>query len=94
MLNENEVKAALKNFLVETLGVEAELITDDVFLFGDGDIGLGSIDALEIIAFADSEYGVSMTGVAREVFATVNSITAFIMGNYGLNQETAADKID
>ncbi len=87
MLNENDVKTALKNFLVETLGVEEELITDDVFLFGDGDIGLGSIDALEIIAFADSEYGISMTGVPRETFATVNSITAFIMENYEKNQE-------
>lgn len=86
MLNENEVKEALKKFFVETLGIEAELITNDAFLFGEGDIGLGSIDALEIIAFADSEYGVSMAGVEREVFATINSIAAFIVDNYGVNQ--------
>ncbi len=87
MINENEVKAELKKFLVETLGIDENALTDDVILFGDGEIGLGSIDALEIIAFADSEYGVSMVGIARENFATVNAITAFIVANYAKDEE-------
>ena len=81
MLNENEVKEALKNFISETLGIEKELLKDDVLLFGDGEIGLGSIDGLEIIAFADGEYGVDMTGIPRENFATINSIVAYIVGH-------------
>ncbi len=81
MLNENEVKEALKDFIGETLGIDRELLKDDVLLFGDGEIGLGSIDGLEIIAFADGEYGVDMTGIPRENFATINSITAYIVNH-------------
>ena len=37
MINENEVKAELKKFLVETLGIDENALTDDVILFGDGE---------------------------------------------------------
>ena len=88
MNREEEIKNKLKAFLIETLEIDENLLTDDALLFGDSEIGLGSIDGLEIIAFADSEYGVEMTGIPREHFATVNAIAAYIASN-AENEESA-----
>lgn len=64
----------LRNFLRDELGVEAsERIRPDDALFGD-ETGLGSLDALEIIAYVDSEYDVNMTGQDKERFATMAAI--------------------
>lgn len=80
-MNEQEIKAKLKEFLCSDLGIDAEVLGDDTPLFGDGEIGLDSIDSLEIISFIDGEYGVSMTGVGKEHFQTVSSLAAYIVAN-------------
>lgn len=77
-MNELEIKAKLKTFLCENLGIEAGVLEYDTALFGDGDIGLDSIDSLEIISFVDEEYGVQMTGVGKEHFLNIDSIAAYI----------------
>lgn len=80
-MNENEVKANIKKFLVENLGIDEGVLNYDSPLFGDGDIGLDSIDSLEIISYIDGEYGISMTGVGREHFQTIDSLAAYVVAN-------------
>ncbi|MCD8026438.1 MAG: phosphopantetheine-binding protein [Clostridiales bacterium] len=76
-MNEQEISAKIKELLCNNLGIDAEVLTDDIPLFSDG-IGLDSIDSLEIIAGIDEEFGVSMTGVGKEPFYNVKSLTAYV----------------
>lgn len=78
-MNELEIKAKLKDFLCSTLGIEADVLEYDTQLFGDSVIGLDSIDSLEIISFVDGEYGVQMSGVGKEHFFNIDSITKYIV---------------
>jgi acyl carrier protein len=72
-----EIREKIKELLIDSLGIEAEVLTDDVPLFGDG-IGLDSIDSLEMIAAIDKEFGVSMTGVGKEPFYNVASLAKYV----------------
>ena len=76
MANE-EVKSKLKSFFMSDLGVDGDVLQYDTALFGD-EIGLDSVDSLEIISFVDSTFGVSMTGVAKENFQSIDTIAAYI----------------
>ncbi len=80
-MNELEIKAKLKEFLCENLGIDESVLEYDTPLFGDSEIGLDSIDSLEIIAFVDGEYGVQMAGVGKEHFYSIDSITKYIVEN-------------
>ncbi len=77
----DEMKAGLKKFLCENLGVEEDVLEYDTQLFGDSVIGLDSIDSLEIISYVDSTYGVDMTGVGKEHFFNIDSIAEYIEGH-------------
>ena len=59
-MSTNEIMPKLKDFLCENLGIDADVLEFDTQLFGDGEIGLDSIDSLEIIAYVDDEFGVQM----------------------------------
>ena len=48
-MSTNEIMPKLKDFLCENLGIDADVLEFDTQLFGDGEIGLDSIDSLEII---------------------------------------------
>ena len=61
--------------------VEAEMLTNDVALFSEDGMGLDSIDSLEMIAAIDKEFGVSMTGVGKEHFYNVDSLTKYVAQN-------------
>lgn len=76
-----EIKAGLKTFLCDNLGIDENDLQYDTPLFGDGVIGLDSIDSLEIISYVDGEYGVQMTGVGKEHFKNIDSIAAYIEAN-------------
>ena len=71
------VKEQLKGFVCDNLGVDADVLNYDSELFGD-EIGLDSIDSIEIISFADEAFGVSMNGVAKEHFLSIDTIAAYI----------------
>ena len=73
----NEMKEKLKAFLMSDLGVDGDVLQFDTPLFGE-EIGLDSVDSLEIISFVDSNFGVSMTGVAKENFQSIDTIAAYI----------------
>lgn len=79
-MNEKELAIAenIKGMLSKNLRIPMEDLDFEVPLFGDG-IGLDSVDSLEIIACIDSAYGVEMTGVAKENFYNITSLTKYVV---------------
>ena len=77
-MERTEVAAKIKDMLIENLRIPAELLEDDADLFG-GDIGLDSVDSLEIIAGIDDMFGVNMTGVDKTNFRDINALTNYVM---------------
>lgn len=80
---QREIADKIKNILMENLNLPEDLLSDDAKLFGDGDIGLDSVDSLEIIAGIDEEFGVSMMGMDREHFQTIETLSKFVLDNLG-----------
>ena len=68
--------------LVENLRIPADELEYTSELFGD-DIGLDSIDSIEIIAGIDNLIGVQMTGAARENFQTIETLTKYVEEHMG-----------
>lgn len=77
-----EIAEKIKNMLVENLRIPADELEYTSELFGD-DIGLDSIDSIEIIAGIDNLFGVQMTGAARENFQTIETLTRFVEEHIG-----------
>ena len=77
-----EIAEKIKNMLVENLRIPADELEYDSELFGD-DIGLDSIDSIEIIAGIDNLFGVQMTGAARENFQTIETLTKYVEDHMG-----------
>jgi len=75
-----EIAEKIKAMLVENLRIPADELEYNSELFGD-DIGLDSIDSIEIIAGIDSLFGVQMTGAARENFQTIETLTKYVEEN-------------
>ena len=72
-----EIKQQLKDFIVDELGVDPNELQFDTPLFGEG-IGLDSIDSIEIISFVDETFGVSMNGVDKTSFLSIDTIAAYV----------------
>ena len=81
-MNHEEICAKIKDMLVENLRIPADELEYTSELFGD-DIGLDSIDSIEIIAGIDSLFGVQMTGAARENFQTVETLAKYVETHQG-----------
>ena len=79
-MEKSDVQSKLKDFFMSNLGVDGSVLNYDTPLFGDG-VGLDSVDSLEIISFVDDEYGVSMTGLAKEIFYSIDTIADYIVAN-------------
>lgn len=79
-MNKTEVAAKIKEMLIENLRIPEEILSDDAELFG-GDIGLDSVDSLEIIAGIDDMFGVNMTGVDKENFKDINALADYVVKN-------------
>jgi len=62
------------------LRMEAEEIADDAPLFGDAGLGLDSVDAIELVAGLEQEFGLKFASEdeAREVLVDVNTLSAFL----------------
>ena len=72
----------LKTRIITTLNLErvkASDINEDAPLFGSG-LGLDSIDALELVAMLDQEYGVLIEerAVADRAFVSVRALAEFV----------------
>ena len=77
-----EIAEKIKNMLVENLRIPTDELEYTSELFGD-DIGLDSIDSIEIIAGIDNLFGVQMTGAARENFQTIETLTKYVEEHMG-----------
>ena len=76
-----EFKEHLINYL-NLLDTTPEQINDDEALFG-GDLGLDSIDSVELIVLLDREYGIKIKNPqeGRQILVDVNTIVAYIESN-------------
>ena len=76
-MTKTEIAEKIKNMISENLRIPENMLDDDAELFG-GDIGLDSVDSLEIISGIDDLFGVDMTGVDREHFHTINALASYV----------------
>ena len=76
-MTKTEIAAKIKNMISENLRIPENMLDDDAELFG-GDIGLDSVDCLEIVSGIDDLFGVDMTGVDREHFQTINALASYV----------------
>ena len=76
-MTKTEIAEKIMNMISENLRIPENMLDDDAELFG-GDIGLDSVDSLEIISGIDDLFGVDMTGVDREHFQTINALASYV----------------
>jgi acyl carrier protein len=81
----NSLKPVIKTQIVQYLNlldVKPEDIKDDEPLFG-GDLGLDSIDSLELVVLLEREYGIKITNPAegRKILVDVNHMAEYILAN-------------
>lgn len=79
----DSLKHNLKEHIIAELNLEevkAEEIDDDAPLFGDGGLGLDSIDALELIVLLEKYYSIKVTNPeeGKIIFQSVNSMADYI----------------
>ena len=77
-----EIAEKIKGMLVENLRIPEDELEYTSELFGD-DIGLDSIDSIEIISGIDNLFGVQMTGAARENFQSIETLTKYVEEHMG-----------
>ena len=75
----NEIAEKIKGMLVERLRIPEDELEYDSELFGE-DIGLESIDSIEIIVGIENLFGVDISGAGatREDFRSIETLTAFV----------------
>jgi acyl carrier protein len=79
------LKPILKSQIVQYLNlldINPEDIKDDEPLFG-GDLGLDSIDSLELVVLLEREYGIKINNPAegRKILVDVNHMAEYILSN-------------
>ncbi|MFA7472683.1 MAG: phosphopantetheine-binding protein [Spirosomataceae bacterium] len=84
-MNTDELKSTLKRQIVQYLNlldVKPEDIKDDEPLFG-GELGLDSIDSLELVVLLEREYGIKINNPTegRKILVDVNHMANFIMAH-------------
>lgn len=75
----NQIKVELIKAL-HLDGMKPEDLDADAPLFGEGGIGLDSIDALEIIVMLEKNYGIRLSNVSegKEIFKSIRSIAEYV----------------
>ena len=75
----NEIAEKIKGMLVERLRIPEDELEYDSELFGE-DIGLDSIDSIEIIVGIENLFGVDISGAGatKEDFRSIETLTAFV----------------
>jgi acyl carrier protein len=79
----DDLKAELKRLLVENLSLEdtkPQDIRDDVSLFGDGGVGLDSLDGVEVVVLMHRNYGLDVKTMQknRGVFSSINTLADYV----------------
>lgn len=78
----NDLKLQIKEALhLEELSLEE--FDENVPLFGEGGIGLDSIDILEIIVLLEKEYGIRLSNPkeGKAIFQSVKTIAEYVQAN-------------
>ncbi len=76
----------LKEQIIDVLNLE-DLAPEEIYatapLFGDGGIGLDSIDALEIIVLLEKNYGIRLANASegKAIFTSIESIAKYVQEN-------------
>ena len=75
----NEIAEKIKGMLVERLRIPEDELEYDSELFGE-DIGLDSIDSIEIIVGIENLFGVDISGAGatKEDLRSIETLTAFV----------------
>ncbi|MEK6540426.1 MAG: acyl carrier protein, partial [Deltaproteobacteria bacterium] len=80
----SDIREKIKEMLVRRLKLKMAVqdIKNDALLFGEGGLGLDSIDALELVVGLQKEFNVVINdkAVAEKVLVSVNTIAGFIEG--------------
>lgn len=81
-----ELQTELKQKIITALNLEEvrpEDIDNDAPLFGDGGIGLDSIDALELIVLLEKNYGIRIKDpkAGKDVFKSINVMADYVTRN-------------
>lgn len=84
-MDKGQLKLQLKQQIIESLnliGVKPEDIKDDTILFGE-ELGLDSIDSLELIVLLERNYGIKINDPkeGRKVLVDINTMADFIEQN-------------
>ena len=84
-MTREEVIVEFKNHLIQYLNLldtTPEQINNEEPLFG-GDLGLDSIDSVELIVLLDREYGIKIKNPTegRQILGDVNTILDYIIAN-------------
>ncbi len=84
-MTREEVIVEFKNHLIQYLNlldITPEQINNEEPLFG-GDLGLDSIDSVELIVLLDREYGIKIKNPTegRQILVDVNTIVDYIIAN-------------
>ena len=90
-MEKEELKKQLKEHIVKYLNlldIKPEDIKDDEPFFG-GNMGLDSIDSLEMIVLLEREYGIKLnsTTEGRKVLVDINSMADYIIENINKKPE-------
>ena len=72
-----EIAAKIKKMLVERLRIPEDELEYDSELFGE-DIGLDSIDSIEIVVGIENLFGVDLSGASKEDFRSIETLTAYV----------------
>ncbi|HMR47508.1 MAG TPA: phosphopantetheine-binding protein [Bacteroidia bacterium] len=83
-MTKEEIKPELKKHIIKYLNLldlTPESINDDQPLFGEGGLGLDSIDSIELIVLLEREYGIKITDPkeGRKILINVNTIADYII---------------
>jgi len=70
----------VENFSLEELGPED--IKDDRDLFGDGGVGLDSLDGVEVVVLLRRQYGLDVKAMQnRDIFRSINTLAPFVLAH-------------
>jgi len=80
-----EIKQQLKQLFVENFSLEQlrpEDIKDDRVLFGDGGVGLDSLDGVEVVVLLRRQYGLDVKAMQnRDIFQSINTLALFVLAH-------------
>lgn len=86
MMEKEKSKLQLKEHIIKYLNlleVTAADIADDKPLFGEGGLGLDSIDSIELIVMLEREYGIKINDPkeGRKILVDINTMIDYIEKN-------------